>query len=295
MNLLCLNELKGVGVPCNQISPLTDAMSFGLLRPGFTFTDAEGCDALTDWLTAVANKDMYIIPNVFNSENQKVEDGIHTSNYGEKSHLSEGLRGEKYLIKCTKEQHEILRSYSEKNWDMVIFDRNNNIHVILNDDGTIGGSKLGYFHVYGQIKGNSEMPTHTPIEYQEDDAGEWDAKGAYLSPSFRLKNIKPITQVVTTSSTVDANVFTCSVAYTPDKHFAADGTALSVALTGLDETSFEVIDQTTAINVIVSAVESSITPGTYTITGTTLTSGSVRVKPSATNLYESERETLTAV
>lgn len=291
-NLICLNALKGVGVPCDALAPLTDAQVIILVRPGFTFTNAEAMDVIADWNAAIANKDIFVIPNVFNSENQKVEDGMHTSNFGEKTHLWEGARGERYLIKCTKEQHEILRTYSNKNWDKFIGDRNNNIHAVLNDDGTIGGSKLSYFHVFNQIKGNAELPTHTPIEYQEDDPGEWDSKGCYLSPSFRVKNIKPITHVTITAGTVAANAFTLTAAYVPDKHFESDGTAISVPLSGLVVADVEVIDQTGAVNTLASVVESTTTKGTYVVTGATLTAGTVRIKPTAANLYESDTETL---
>ena len=294
-NIICLNELNGVGVPCSQITPLTDALAFGLLRPGFTFSDAEACDTLTDWLTAVANKDILVVPNVRGSENQTVEDGIHTTAYGDKIHLWEGKQGKRYMLTLSKDQHKILRTYSGKNYDFVIFDRNNNIHVVVNDDGTIGGYPLDYFHVFNQTEPTEADPPFTPVEFQIADSGLKSSKGGFLAPTFRVKDIEPITHITIEVSTVDTNVFTLTAYATKTLEFDSDGTAVQEPITGLDTTELYVIDQTGAENSLASCVESTVTPGTYTVTGDTLTSGSCKVKPTATSLYESDTETLAAV
>lgn len=292
-NLICLNEIKGVGVPCSQVMPLTEIAGIILARPGFTFTNAEACDALVDWHTAVAAKDILVINNVREVEDQKVEDGVYTTAFGDKIHNWEGKQGKRLLITASKEQHEILRTYSGRNWDLFIKDRNNNIWAILNADDTIQGIKLDYFHVFNQTSPTAERPAMTPIEYQHADPGEWDANGCYFNPAFRISNIVPVTHVNITVSTVATNVFTLTAAYVPDKQFNANGTAISIPLEGLEKTDLEVIDQTGAANVVVSAVEDTETKGTYVVTGTTLTSGTARVKPNATSLYESDVATLT--
>lgn len=293
-NLICLNEIKGVGVPCSQVMPLTEIAGIILARPGFTFTNAEACDTLTEWLAAVANKDLLVINNVREVEDQKVEDGVYTTAFGDKIHNWEGKQGKRLLITASKEQHEILRTYSNRNWELFIKDRNNNIWAILNADDTIQGIKLDYFHVFNQTSPTAERPAMTPIEYQHADPGEWDANGCYFNPAFRISNIVPVTHVNITVSTVAANVFTLTAAYVPDKQFNANGTAISIPLEGLEKTDLEVIDQTGAANVLVSAVEDTETKGTYVVTGATLTSGTARVKPNATSLYESDVATLTA-
>lgn len=292
-NLICLNEIKGVGVPCSQVMPLTEIAGIILARPGFTFTNAEACDTLTEWLAAVANKDLLVINNVREVEDQKVEDGVYTTAFGDKIHNWEGKQGKRLLITASKEQHEILRTYSNRNWELFIKDRNNNIWAILNADDTIQGIKLDYFHVFNQTSPTAERPAMTPIEYQHADPGEWDANGCYFNPAFRISNIVPVTHVNITVSTVAANVFTLTAAYVPDKQFNANGTAISIPLEGLEKTDLEVIDQTGAANVLVSAVEDTETKGTYVVTGATLTSGTARVKPNATSLYESDVATLT--
>lgn len=293
-NLVCLNELKGVGVPCTQVMPITDMFGFVLARPGFTFDDAEAAATLANWLSAIANGDLLPVHNVQGTEQQKVEDGIYTSNYGDKTFNWEGKRGKRVMITASKEQHEILRSYGDKNFEMFRLDRNNNIHCVVNPDGTIQGISLSYFHVYQQTDTDAENPAMTPIEYQEEDPGQWDAQGSYISPSFRIKNIKPVTHVSLTCSTVDTNAFTATVAYVTNRSWEADGTAKSIALTGLDENSFKVIDQTGALNVLSDVTESTVTDGVYTVTGTTLTSGTAQVIPTSSALYKSDVVTLTA-
>jgi len=288
-NLICLNEIKGVGVPCSQVMPLTEIAGIILARPGFTFTNAEACDTLTDWLAAVANKDLLVINNVREVEDQKVEDGVYTTAFGDKIHNWEGKQGKRLLITASKEQHEILRTYSNRNWEMFVKDRNNNIWAILNADDTIQGIKLDYFHVFNQTSPTAERPAMTPIEYQHADPGEWDSNGCYMNPAFRISNIIPVTHVVLTCSTVNgtSHIFTATAAYVPDKKFNADGTAISVPLTGLVAADFEVIDQAGAAETVTVA-ESATTEGTYTLTGDSMTSGTAKVKPSATSLYESD-------
>ena len=291
-NLICLNNLKGVGSTCAQVTPLTGMLGFVLARPGFTFADAESFATQSNWSTGIGNKDLFPVQNVRSQENQKVEDNIEATSYGDKIFNWTGKKGLRLMLTLSKDQHEILKTYSDLKWTMFRLDRNNNIWGILNADGTIQGIELDYFHVFEQTEPTEGETVKTPVEFQEADPGEWDTKGCYVTPTFRVKNLAPITYVTITAGTVATNAFTATVAYVPAKRFNADGTAVSVALTGLADTNFEVIDQTGAVNVLASVVESTVTPGTYTITGATLTSGTVKVKPIAAALYESNTATL---
>jgi len=291
--LLCLNQLDGVGVSCEKLTPLTGLRLIVLARPGFSFDDSEDFATLASWNTAIANKDVLVIPNASSQENQKVEDGINTSPYGDETFLWSGMRGLRLLFLLTLDQHKILKTYSDKNWTLFRLDRNNNIVGVKNDDGTISGFTLSYFHVFDQLEPTEGEPCYTPIKFQEIDPGEYNAKGCYVNPVWRVINLDPITKVTLTCSTVDTFVFTATVAYVPESTFEKDGTALSSPVSGLVAADFQVIDQAGDIEVC-TAEESETVLGTYTITGVDITEGSCQVIPTADDLYESEVEILTA-
>ena len=297
MSAICFNELKGIGAPCENITPLTDAKTLVLARRGFAFTDAEDFATLASWKTAIADKNLYVLTGIASSENMKVEDGIYTGPFGDETHLWYGKRGKQYKFKLTKDQHTILFSqYSHKKWDLFELDRNGNIKGILNSDGTVSGSKLSYFIVKQQDEATEAEPMLTPVKFQKQDTTDWDERGCWLKPTWSVDEIEPITYVKITASTVATNVFTLTVAYENDYTFDTDGTVKGAAISGLGVDDLLVIDQTGAENTLASVVESSTTPGTYTVTGTTLTSGTVKVTPNTSNedLYESDTATLTA-
>jgi hypothetical protein len=292
--LKCLNELYGVGVPCSKVTPLTTEQSIVIARPGYTFTNAEAFASSSNWQTGIANKDLFVIDGVENPEDQKVEDGIYTSDTGDKTRLWSGKRGKRLLFTLTLEQHQIAVTYGGKNWELFKVDKNGNIMGIVNDDGTISGIALSYFEVFEQTEPTATEPPFTPIEYQEEDTKAWSKKGCYVTPTWLTsKIIKPLTLVTCTCSTVATFIFTATVAYSPNSIFDADGTAKSVALSGLTDANFEVIDQGGSVETV-TVVESTTTPGTYTITGVDITSGSCQVIATASVLYESTVTTLTA-
>lgn len=291
-NLVCFNALDGVGVPCEQLTPITGLRQIVLARPGFTFADSQAFATFSNWETGIINGDLFVVPNIQNQESIAVEDGEWQGDFGDLKHLYDGMKGLMLMLTLTLDQHQILKNYTGKNFELFKIDRNNNIIGVVQDDGKIRGFELNYFRVGNQTEPAPDAPPFTPVRYQELDPGEYNSKGCYVNPVFRAKNIKPLTKVTVTAGTITTNAFQATVAYVPSAKFDTDGSALSIPLTGLDETSFKVIDQTGAINVLASVVESSVTPGTYTVTGTTLTSGTVEIVPVSGALYESAQVTL---
>ena len=296
--IICYSSPKGLGVKCASPISLEDAASLWLLPRGYSFADTETFATLANIKTAQAAHKLFVIPEVKNSENQKVENRIHQTAYGDKIFKGFGLRGKKYFLNLTMDQHKILfEEYAGKKWDVIIVDRNNNIHAILEDDGTVRGKRLSYFQPMQHEDPTDANPAWSTLEIQEADPQEWDKKGYVFKPTWLVSDVDPIYWVTLSSvSTVATNVFTCVVAQVPTQTIDSDGTSISNPVSGLGVDDFYVIDQTGAENTLVSVVEDADNPGTYTITGTTLTSGSVKVQPNTTNeeLYESATSTLTA-
>jgi hypothetical protein len=300
--LLCLNQRDGVGVPCENITPLTVLRSIFLTRPGFSFDDSADFADKDIWDAAIAAKDILPLQNIKGFENQKVEDGLHTTDTGDKIFLWDGMRGGQLKFVLTLDQHKILKRYSDQNYLMFKGDRGNNIAGVLNDDGTISGVELSYFHVKDQTEATATEPPFTPVEYQEVDPGEYNVKGCYVNPTWRIKNLTPVTKIVITSSTVATFIFTVTAAYVPASKFTPAGAAVSIPCTGLLEDNFKVIDQG-GDSEPVTVVESTVTPGTYVVTGTNITSGTCQIVATGpvagppvvpAILFESAEITLTA-
>lgn len=296
MSANCLKDLKGLGVVCKKGTPMADINAFALLKPGFAFADAATFATLAGWKAAQAAGNIIIVRGVVMTENQKVEDDVQDTGY-ERIHNSFGVRGKKAMLRFTQDQHKIFfDEYNDREYDIIEINRNGYFHAVLNEDGTIGGVSLDYFKVLQQSEPAQGEAALTPVEWQHEDATQWDVQGYLLKPSaFRAAQLKSIVQVTLAVSTVATNVFTATVTYDASYEGEGDGSTFSVPISGLGVDDFEVIDQTGAVNSLVSAVEVGST-GVYTVTGDTLTSGTAQVVPNTANakLYKSAVATLSA-
>jgi hypothetical protein len=292
--LLCLNAVYGIGAPCEQLSPITVPQGLLLAKRGFSFTDGEDFADSAEVLAGIAAGSLFPIMEADSYEAQSSEDRIHTTGIGKKLFLGEGIPGMRVLFSLTKDQHKIARTYNNKKWDLFIIDRNNNILGIKNDDLTITGIQLDYFHVGKQMPATDADPEFTPIEFQYLDAEELDKKGVYVNPVWRAATtIKPATLVTLTQvGTVATFAFVVDVAYKPSQQFSPDGTAVSIPITDLTTAgNWKVIDQGGAVETV-TAVESTTIPGRYTVTGVDITAGTVQVIATAADLFQSDILTL---
>lgn len=292
-DLLCLNDLKGIGGNCENMTPITLLQGLALLRPGFTFDDAEDFATLASWQAAIAAKNVMLVNEIISQESIKVEDGKHTTPMGQIIELWKGMRGLKVQAKLTLDQHKVISTYANRGWDLVRIDRANTLVGVLNDDGTIGGFSLATFIVESQTEALVDTPPLTPISFQEDDPSEYNSSGAWVKPTWRVSKLKPLGFVTITPSDVETFIFTAVIGVTATSSYNADGTAKVVPFTGGVAADFEVIDQGGAVETVTVA-ESATVPGTYTFTGVNITSGTIRVKPSATNPFESAVTALVA-
>jgi hypothetical protein len=258
------------------------------LRPGFTFDDAEDFATLASWQAAIAAKNVMLVNEIISQESIKVEDGKHTTPMGQMIELWKGMRGLKVQAKLTLDQHKVVSTYANRGWDLIRIDRANTLIGVLNEDGTVGGFSLATFIVESQTEALVDTPPLTPISFQEDDPSEYNAAGCWVKPTWRVSKLKPLGFVTILPSTVSALfIFTAVIGVTATSSFNSDGTAKKVPFTGGVAADFEVIDQGGAIETC-TVLESTTVPGSYTFTGVNITSGTVRVKPSATNPFESD-------
>lgn len=299
--LKCVRLFDGIGVDCETQTPITELQAFALHSPNFSFDDAEDLASQQKWNEGIANKDIFIVNKVISQESIKVEDGKYTSPFGQIVRLWEGMRGLALKLLLTLDQHRILRTYGKQSWRLIRLDRSNKIVACRDSVGKCMGFSLATFEVEGQTEATAAEPPLTPVTFQEEDPGEYNSEGIWIEPTWRIKNLQPLSKVTLTCSVVAAFVFTATVKKVAVNRTDSDGTAYEVAVSGLTEDSFAVIDQTGAVEPV-TVVETSV-PGVYTVTGVNITSGSCTIVPVAdyaipatpvVDLYESATVTLSA-
>ena len=286
------NDLHGIGDHIDRTSPLTTLKGFELLRPGFTFDDAEDFALLASHQAAIAAKNVFVIDEIVKQESIKVEDNKFTGQRGQIVLLRQGIRGTKFTVKVNADQARVLASYSELNFDMVKFDLNNNLIGVKNEDLTIGGFSLVTFIVDSPLDASETEPVLIDIVVQEDDPGEYIEKMWYQKPTWRVSKLKPLTLVTFTASTVASFIFTLTAKFNYVTHGKEDGTVKSVPWSGAVKGDIVLRKANGTIDTVVSMVETAV-KGVYTVTGTAVTTGTVQSNPSATNMFESNLLALT--
>jgi hypothetical protein len=297
----CLNNVDGLGELCQQGSPLTIRTGAYLTHPDFSFVSLSSFLTEADWLTAIAAGNIYPLTKIMDQENQDMEDVVFESSTGDKVPQYEGTRGQMWKFILPLDLHKILKNqYSLKNWRIIELDKNGNLIATSPDKIAVQGFKLSYFRVLKQETPGSDNAAFTPIEFQKSDIKEYDVNGVYANPTWIASDLTGVLKITITPSTVAANVFTMTAAYVSTSVIDPDTNALKTfPITGLGATNLQIIDQAGAILSNAgdyTVTESAAVPGTYTIDATvgTITSGSVQVVASSTQLYSSAVATLTA-
>lgn len=294
----CLNN-KGIAKTCKKKTPITTERAMFLTVPGFAFADAVEFADRDTWLGYIADGSILPLQGIREVENQNFEDPIIETTSGEKIGTFEGQRGSRYKLLFPLDQHQLVRLLNDGEFGVIIADRNNNLRGTMLDDGTITGFTTSFFKVWKMDSPAADVAPWTMIDVQYDDPDEWDAKGVYLTPTWRVSRIDGVLQVVTSSSAIVAGVFTTTVKYIDATNPTSAGATNEKAIPGLLVNNFKVYNQAGALltpTTDYTVTESTDTPGEYevdTTAGTPITGGTVQVIATATALYNSEAETLT--
>jgi hypothetical protein len=293
MGILCLNTVEGLGLRCEPENDLSILRGIFLTKPDFNFVSFTSFATEADWLAAIAAGNIFPILGIKEYEAADVEDNIYESPIGEKTLNYEGMRGMILKVKYDVKSHKILRTYANKNWKMFKFDLNGNV-IGTSPDGTkVQGFKIGYFHVSKQMTATADQPAWTLINIQESIVAEWDERGVYCKPTFEPADLNGVLPVVLTCSTVTTFAFTATVSYVDESKLTSAGADTTVPISGLLAANFYVLDQGGLVETV-TVSESLVSPGTYTVTGVDITSGSCQVIATAANLYKSTEIALTS-
>lgn len=293
----CLNDAAGIGDRCEKRNNFGQINAAFLLKPGVQFDTASDFASDTVWNTKIVAKDIIPILDILEVEPSSTDALVYTAGTGEKVFLGDGIRGNILKVLYDLKSHQLLRNYSNKNWSIIVADRNKNIRGTSPDGTIVKGFSLGYFNVsmQGEPTG-ADNPALTMVEYQLRDTQEWDTEGVYISnPTFLPSQLAGVgTVVMTQVGTIATNEYVVDVAYVDDARLNGQnsGADSSYAITGADENNFSSLDGSSATVAILTATESTTVPGRYTVAHTAYTAGTSTFVATSDLKYESSALTL---
>jgi hypothetical protein len=285
-----INQLAGIGETGDQSTPLTVTAGLLLVTPGFQFDTVSDFGNIQKYKDAIIAGNMYPVKNILDDEPDDFADVVTKTATGSNIFQFEGKRGRKLKVQLPLELHKVLRTYSFKNWRVFRIDQNNNIIGTSPDGTVVKGIKLSYFRVGKQMQ-DSTSGTYTPIEMQEGSINQVDKFGVYINPDWEASDLEGVLQVKLVSGVIAANATVVTVNWVDNSAIKASGVKNSVPVTGLVAANFKLINQTGAV-VVATVVESTTIQGQYTISNASLTSGSLQIMPTATQMFESTVVTL---
>lgn len=295
MAIVCLNELDGISAElCESGNPLTILTGIALTTPDFEFESFSAFATEATWKAGIVAGKIFPIQKILEQENIGQEDNVTTTGSGDMILNYEGKRGKRLKFKLPLEMHKVLRTYSGKNLKLIKFDRANNVIGTSPDGVSVNGFDLSYFRVPKLEDASNDGPAYSVLEYLENDVNEMDRDVVTMNPTWLASKINGVLKVEATPSTCAAFTFSVVVQYVDNSGLLPTGANRTAAISGLLVGNFNVINELGAVIVPTSATESTTVPGTYTIVTAAMVSGSVQVIPTATALYKSEIESVTA-
>lgn len=296
MAIKCLNEVVGLGERCISENNFAQMNAMFLAKPGVQFDTYSDFADEDVWNTKIIAGDIIPILSIEEVENQNGEDFIYTTPSGRKIKNGDGVRGQGFKLILDLKSHQILRSYSGKNWGCFTADMNKNIKGTSPDGTVVKPFNLQYFQVGMQldpVAGGD--PAFTPVEYQMKDVEEWETDGVYLNnPLFLPSQLQGVgTVVITQVGTLSTNDFVIDVLYTDTKALngQSSGAAATAAIEGAVVANFLVLDPSGAAITPTSVTPDTVEEGRYAFVNPSLPA-TVKLVATATLKYTSNTLTL---
>jgi len=215
--------------------------------------------------TAILNKDIYLWPQMFASEDQSEETVYQSTPLGKRA-VREGFP--EWLISYSDSlfSHTAMYTHRATTGRSIFVDTAGQLHGTSNDAGDFLGLSMQLLHTE-KMKPNtgSEVAT-SPVRIVLSDTLEFDRDGALLPVS----GINTLIELTEATVSVVSSIATAVVV---DVKISADGTPLQ----GLVNGDFILLTTAGAAQTISSVVESPSIPGRYTLNGTGLVTGTVNL------------------
>lgn len=294
MPIICDEGVIGLGNPCGAGNPLTIPYGIILTDPTFEFSTFSAFATQANYLSGIVAGTLVPIMGCKGIEAKDVEDSVHTTDTGEKIFLYHGKRGQSLKFHLSLYQHQILMDYPLKKWRAFFVDVEGNVLGTSPDGTKVKGFSISSLFVNKLPTAQKDAPRWTMVEFQESIVDELDRRGVYVNPSTWLaSDLEPVTQVELTVGTCSSFEFTATVQFVDGFGLKSTGAKNTQAISGLVAANFYVIDQGGVVETV-TVTESSTVPGTYTVTGVDITSGTCAIVPSTTMLFKSDTETVSA-
>lgn len=295
---LCTQILEGLGYGgCVDGPLLRTPKRFILALESQQFASQAEAKTKAAWLTDIIAKELFPLALIDDAEDKSTEDSVPVTAFGRPVFQQAGKVGMKIMMLLTPDQNRILQTYNNKKVGL---------YVVM-DGGTILGTtngtivkplKLAYFHA-STLKFPVTLDgfAYSSVEIQFESIDELNSKPFYITgsdaataaiPWYPATDLVPMTKITLTPGTVAAFTFTCAFAYVDPT------TGASVPIIGITAPEVALTKADGSSDAVVSVTESGTIPGTYTIVGTAITSGTVRLVPTATSLFYSDAEAVSA-
>lgn len=239
----------------------------------------------------IASKDLLPLKIMEEMENVSTEELTSETSSGTKLFHRNGKRGFIGMMLLTPDQNRILQSYDGRIKKVYLMDDEGNRLGTSPDGTSVTGLAVSYFKVKPMdlplaADGSAWSRIEVQLEYNE----EIDKQGRYSIADeldwIPKKVFKPLTKLTLTPGTISTFVWTCAIAYVDP----TTGKSRPATNIGTDGAEFTIINQTGSAETV--TVAPTATEGTYTFTGTTITSGTMQLDAAADRLYYSDQVTL---
>lgn len=214
----------------------------------------------------IQSEDIIPIPLIFNAEPMDTEESIDEGNTGQKHKTSDGVGGVDLKILTSAQMHSRLRSYDQYQGGYMIVDKNNNCLMYTPDGTKVAPLTIGMCSVGLHTKAIGDVSSYTPIKISDKYPEEYNNTPAVFKPSWNIlgKNgLLPVTlEVSGTPSSTEIIV-------------KAEVTETGAAVSGLETATDWVLLSAAGVANAVTAAESGTIPGQYTLTGTTIVTGTL--------------------
>ena len=227
-------------------------------------TIASGNAAILAYLqTAILEKNVYMWPQMFSSENTSEETVYQSTPLGKRK-VRDGFP--EWLVNYSDSlcSHTAMYSHRATTGRILFVDMENQLIGTYNDAGDLLGLSMQMLNTEKMVPNSGSEVAMSPVRITLSDTLEFDRDGGMVVVSG-INALTPLTEIEVTVVSAIATAVVVDVAV------FCDGTALE----GLINGDFILLTTAGATQTISGVVESSTIPGRYTLSGTGLVSGTV--------------------
>lgn len=239
----------------------------------------------------IVAKKAFVIQGVKETEVTVSEDLMYTSQTNEKVPIMRGVETTVFKLWLDEDQAYSVYDWEGKNWKFIPFDSNNNGYARKVSSG-FEGFTVGMLRVGTITKPTKDSLSFVNLTIEEKDQNERREDEVIFKPEYKFESKWGVLRVTVDAGAVTSNVFDVTVSYDSTRRVSSSNAYETALITGLTASNFTVINNSGVVITPTSITESATVKGTYTVTCSAFTTGTIQVKPTVGFLYESEITTV---